>query len=104
MFNERLARRLAIEDFLNQKSYQQVPMGALCSHTINKLIINGIHFNWKKILLEWVWIFTRVGIGSDAKLKQCKHLFLLSNETERGKSQFALIQPLMENKGGFFCW
>ncbi len=94
MYNDILRKRIAVEQQLNGLAYRTAPLGALCSHTVNRMVIRNNRMGALRILADWIWLFSRLFTRSG--LQPAQRLCLLPNETQRGRSQFRPVQELMQ--------
>ncbi len=94
MYNPILEKRIAVERFLNQGTYRTAPLGSLCSHTLNRMVIRNSRMPVLRILQEWIWVISRVFTSGIQKRVRC--MLLLPNLTERGKAQLNPVHQLMQ--------
>jgi len=98
MYNQILEKRIAVEQFLNRGTYRTAPLGSLCSHTINRMVIRGSRQSALRILRDWSWLLSRVFTSRKAATTRC--LLLLPNLTERGTAQFRPVKRLLQSGEG----
>ena len=94
MYNSILEKRIAIERFLNRGTYRAAPLGSLCSHTLNRMVIRNSRMPALRIVQDWFWVMSRV--FTSAKKWSARCLLLLPNLTERGKAQLKPVHQLMQ--------
>lgn len=94
MDNPLLEQRIAVEEFLNGHSYRGAPLGSLCAHTLNRLVIRNLGVSAGRILGDWAWLLSR--LFTWRRPLKAAILMLQPNLTQRGTAQFTPVERLMQ--------